>query len=136
MDAPKYRDIMADVMLPPVEEKMPPNWLYQQDNDSKHKSHLMMGNPHANAKSWFRENNVDLLDWPSQSPDLNPTEHLWHELEQKLGNRDFRGQPAAMWTALQEVWTKISPDYISKLIDSMPNRCEAVSKSRGFPTKY
>ena len=96
----------------------------------------MMGNPRANAKGWFRDNIVDLLDWPSQSPDLNPIEHLWNELERKLGNRSYRGQPAAMWTALHEAWTKISPDFIIKLIDSMPNRCEAVIKSRIFPTKY
>ena len=92
----------------------------------------MMGNPRENTIGWFRENNVDLLDWPSQSPDLNPNEHLWHELERKLGNRNFKGQPAAMWTALQEAWTKISPDYIIKLIDSMPNRCEAVINPVAF----
>ena len=50
----------------------------------------------GSAPGWFRDNNVDLLDWPTQSLDLNPIEHLWHELERKLGNRNFRGQPAAM----------------------------------------
>lgn len=39
-------------------------WIFQQNNELKHTS--------KKAKNWFRDNDVDVLDCPSQSPDLDP----------------------------------------------------------------
>ena len=39
-------------------------------------------------------------------------------------------------SALQEEWSKISKDVLTKLIESMPRRIEAVIENDGWPTKY
>ena len=54
-------------------------WLLQEDNDPKHTS--------KKAKNWREENRVERMEWPTQSPDLNPIENVWALLKIKVNNR-------------------------------------------------
>ena len=58
------------------------DFVFQQDNDPKHTS--------KTAKRWFENNNIEVLDWPPQSPDLKPIEHHWHELKLKLSSYETK----------------------------------------------
>ena len=66
---------------------------------------------------------VDELEWPAQSPDLNPIQHLWDELEQRL-----RARPSCS-TSVLDLTNAL-------LVESFPRRVEAIIAAKGGPTSY
>lgn len=123
-----YRGILENNLFASVNKmKIDKNWLFQQDNDPKHRS--------AIVTSWLNGNQVGRLQWPSSSPDMNPIEHLWDEVERRLKKQ----QPKTITElkeALIRVWNNIEQPVLKKLVDSVPNRLHELIKAKGYPTKY
>lgn len=38
------------------------------------------------VKKWFQGNNVPLIEWPAQSPDLNHIEILWLDVNKNVSD--------------------------------------------------
>ncbi len=103
------------------------DFIFQQDLAPAHTA--------KGTKSWFNDHGVTVLDWPANSPDLNPIENLWGIVKRKM--RDTRPNNADEQKAtVKETWASIPPQQCHKLITSMPRRIEAVIKAKGAPTKY
>jgi hypothetical protein len=86
---------------------------------------------------WLKKKNIKVLDWPSQSPDLNPIEHLWNEADRRL--RNLESPPTStkdLWDKLQSVWNNIEPDFCNKLVETMPQRIKDVEKAKGSHTRW
>lgn len=131
MDANQYVSILEDHMLPSLEESGIPEEevIFQQDNDPKHTS--------KKAQKWMEVNNISLLDWPAQSPDISPIEHQWVHLKKELAKYERAPKGVwELWERVKEVWNKIPSEVCQNLIESMPRRLEAVVKAKGGHTKY
>ena len=80
---------------------------------------------------------IPVLPWPAKSPDMNPIEHLWDELERRLRDRPNRPQNLReLRFALTEQWLALPRERVRRLILSMRRRCMALVNSRGGHTKY
>lgn len=103
----KYADIMQEHLLPFYQHQrsLLGRVYFQQDNDPKHTSRV--------ARRWFAANEVELLSWPSMSPDMNIIEHVWHHLDSKIRARwrDITNVDS-LWAVLVEEWYAISPSTL------------------------
>ena len=79
---------------------------------------------------------MEELDWPAQSPDLNPIEHIWDELEHRLCARPNRSTSVADLTnALVAEWKQVPAAMFPRLMESLPRRgVDAVIAAKGGPT--
>ncbi|KAK3559328.1 hypothetical protein QTP86_012756, partial [Hemibagrus guttatus] len=86
MNSAVYQKILKENVRPSVcDLKLKRTWVLQQDNDPKHTS--------KSTSEWLKKNKMKTLEWPSQSPDLNLIEMLWHDLK-KWRIKEVQGKPS------------------------------------------
>uniref|UniRef100_A0A8C4X270 Tc1-like transposase DDE domain-containing protein n=1 Tax=Erpetoichthys calabaricus TaxID=27687 RepID=A0A8C4X270_ERPCA len=97
------------------------------DNDPKHTS--------KSTSEWLKKNKMKTLEWPSQSPDLNPIEMLWHDLKKAVNARKPSNK-AELQQFCKDEWAKIPPERCKRLIASYRKHLIAVIAAKGGPTSY
>ena len=102
MNGAMYRKILGDNLLASTRTfKMGRGWVFQHDNDPKHTA--------KETKEWLHKKHIKVMEWPSQSPDLNPIKNLWRELKLRVSKcKPQNLQDLEM--ICREEWTKITPD--------------------------
>uniref|UniRef100_A0A3P9C5F2 NACHT domain-containing protein n=1 Tax=Maylandia zebra TaxID=106582 RepID=A0A3P9C5F2_9CICH len=102
----------------------------QQDNDPKHKARATMER--------FKTKHIHVLEWPSQSPDLNPIENLWQDLKTAV-HKHCPSNLTELELFCKEEWARISVSRCAKLVETYPKRLkvqcvfEGIAKA-GNPT--
>jgi len=148
--ADEYEDILYDGLFSLIDDllELPEEpetiqvatrdtYLFMQDNAPCHKAREIL--------DFLEENQVPIMVWPPQSPDLNPIENLWtafkaafHQRFTELFNHPSKSLEARYRyeEVLKEVWYDIGQGLVDALIESMPRRVQAVIDAQGGWTKY
>ncbi len=74
--------------------------IFQQDKAPPHSVRV--------TQQFLAARNIRTLDWPGNSPDLNPIEHLWAYLTRKLAAQPFPTNHAQYWRMMHKQWNDVS----------------------------
>ena len=89
------------------------SWVFQQHNDPKHTSKVVM--------EWLNQARIKVLEWPSQSPDLNSIENMWAMLKKQV---HVRKPQKCCWTA-----PILSRGVVKDSTRSLPEACGWLPKA-------
>lgn len=128
LTARRYIDEILVPIVDPLAHLEGPNFVLQQDNARPHTARIV--------QNFIEEENLTVIEWPANSPDLNPIEHLWSIMGRRLQDREQPNNLQVLAVQLQEEWNNIPQGTIRQLIESMSRRCVEVLRARGGHTHY
>ena len=118
-----YRDILDENLFQSaVDLRLGRCFIFQQDNNPKHTAKI--------SKEWLQNHSVNVLEWPSQSPDLNPIEYLRGDLKMAVHRRS-PSNLMELERFCKEEWSKLPKNTCAKLVTTYSKRPEAVIAAKG-----
>src|SRR5579871_3390565 len=103
------------------------SWKLQEDNDPKYTS--------GKAQTWKKDNDVNNISCPSQSPDLNPMENVWAVLKANVSNYKPRSTQHLI-KIIKKEWKKLDGVFAKNLVLSMKNRISLILSNEGDHILY
>lgn len=126
MNGKTYLQLLKDKL--PTTMTIHETAIFQHDGAPCHRAKLV--------SNWLNNNNFQVLQWPGNSPDLNPIENLWNIIKDKLQHHSTGSLPLLI-EAIKKVWcTEISKELCETLVKSQQKRIMMVLKKKGEMTKY
>lgn len=131
LDGPALKKLLNDCILPTAKdyfdvEHAEPWWLLH-DNSPQFKSNVV--------QKWIHDHGIQRIDFPPNSPDLEPTENLFAILQRAVHKR-HPVSAQAMADAFVNAYNNLDLDIYPELAFSMPERIKAVIDANGNATKF
>ena len=140
MNRHQYIQILRNQMLPRAMGAFGCNFVYVQDNALPHTA--------RDTAAFLDQQDVEVMDWPARSPDMNPIVHVWDQMSVWIRGMDDP-HPRGMddiapprfhrsWTkqAVRQVWAAVRPGRVWTLVESLLRCVRALLAARGGHTCY
>ena len=127
MDSHLYTSILEECLIADADELYPDGWRLQHDNAPIHSS--------RHARAILANQQIDVLDWPANSPDLNPIENLWTWMKQQI-EKIRPPKQNELEEAISKVWESLTTIEIKSYFTHFPNRLDECIRNGGGGTKY
>ncbi|CAG8510209.1 9439_t:CDS:1, partial [Ambispora gerdemannii] len=83
------------------------------------------------------ENKITIINWPANSPDLNPIENIWKISKDNIKKNEIVPKTVdELKVALKVEWEKIDVAILEQVTASMSRRINTILESNGGPIKY
>ncbi len=122
MDSNMYCDILKPKMMPPPPP--PSETVFQHNNNPKHTAKM--------TTALLLK--VEVMEWPSMSPDLKPIKLMWGILKWKEEKHHHTIQQ--LCDVIMEEWKRMPATTGAALVNYMARRIKAVLDNNGAPSKY
>ncbi|CDR00757.1 unnamed protein product [Oncorhynchus mykiss] len=122
MNGAKYREILLHSAQ---DLRLGQRFTFQQHNDSKHTA--------KTTQDWLWDKSPNVLECPSQSPNLNPIEHLWRDLKIAVQQHSLSNL-TELERICREECEKLPKYRCAKLVASYPKRSKAAIAAKGAST--
>lgn len=127
----QYKEMLRDQLLPQLREWFPngEGFVFMQDGAPCHNA--------RSVKAFLEEENVPLLPWPGNSPDMNPIENVWELMKREVAKEVITNKTQLIEKIIY-AWNHHPrmQETVQACINSMPKRIEALIASKGASTKY
>ncbi len=121
MNGEMYETVLEDHLIPSMNFHGATHFL--QDGAPCHAS--------KRIKKFIDDKPFEVIDWPGNSPDLNPIENCRNFMKEKLKTKDTGSVPKLI-QEIKMLWTTgLSKEYLKGLSDSMPRSIQQVLAVKG-----
>lgn len=131
MKQDQYKKVLQERLIPQLQEWFPNGepFVFMQDGAPCHTA--------RSVKTFLQLNNIPLLSWPGNSPDMNPIENVWELVKREVAKEAITTKTRLIEKIIH-VWNHHPrmQETVQECINSMPRRIKALIAAKGGSTKY
>lgn len=104
--------------------------VFMQDGATSHKC--------IKTKQWLTRQKINFIDdWPAHSPDLNPIEQLWAELNRRISEnqRKVPSSVEELRRMTEQEWDALPLEVVNKYVLSFHAKCARCKQNKGGSAK-